>query len=682
MIKVYRSLLCLIISVLCVAIWEKAEAVTTQIIVGVNANAAPYTFVDESGELAGMCIDVFNGMADGSKFQATYVAYENDLAAYVALSDGDIDVFLGAKHSVLAGYDFENIGEITSSSLCMISSNEIAESINLQGKPYYHYCLVTDVITQLMLSSANLDQSQFGLTMRRITANQKETLNVLMDGDAQFAVIDKQGILYELEKTYDSENYTILNNYLSSVKYTAVIRKEDRALQRELEIALADFKITTAYQDAVEKWTQDSATDIYDAYMMRKILRWGSVILGVVLAIIIINMYINAMLKKRVNEKTAELRTVNNELVQQIDRVEREQRFRNELIDNSVRGMVIFDEKYRILYINQVAEAMDEYVSTAAVNEDIRVHSVFGRILKNINYNVFCESEDENKIPMMITLAGQSGEREYRYATYITPTTLKTGEEKNVLMVVEDVTWEEKRRRAKQEEEKHKALNMMVAGIAHEIKNPLMSIQTYTSILPEQVEDREFLSSFSMHIPREVNRINRLVEALVDYARPVRGNMDNINLVTAVKESLYLAEAYIARKNIRIVTELKENAIIIANRDKTNQAIFNILINGLESMSQKALEHPERDLHMRVFTTRCGNSISLHVLDEGEGMTPAEIRQCTDPFYTTKSTGTGMGMTLVQQFVKDNNGSMEIKSVKGEYTEIVLMFEEAGNIDE
>ena len=109
-------------------------------------------------------------------------------------------------------------------------------------------------------------------------------------------------------------------------------------------------------------------------------------------------------------------------------------------------------------------------------------------------------------------------------------------------MTVEDITAEERKKQELFEQEKKQSLNRLVAGIAHEIKNPLMAIRTAATLMRDQGSDQEVQEAFSKYVPDEVDRINQLVNGLIHYARPVEGDLERIELSKVVQECLYLTK--------------------------------------------------------------------------------------------------------------------------------------------
>ena len=261
--------------------------------------------------------------------------------------------------------------------------------------------------------------------------------------------------------------------------------------------------------------------------------------------------------------------------------------------------------------------------------------------------------------------------KSYRYSIY------NSYDEKginSILLNVEDVTAEERKKQELFENEKSSSINQLAAGIAHEIKNPLMSISTMASLLKTQGNDPEVQEAIVKFVPNEVNRINQLIEGLISYARPVKGKREPVNLADVVRECLYLTKIASKKNSICYKIDLDDSIEIFVNRDKIKQSLINIILNGIESMKKKLQKEQSKPLLMTISMHKDMKFVWVCIRDEGVGMSEMEINRCMEPFYTTKTVGTGLGLALVKQFMLENDGMIDIHSEIDCYTEILLRF--------
>ncbi|MFH1347731.1 MAG: HAMP domain-containing protein, partial [Candidatus Margulisiibacteriota bacterium] len=135
--------------------------------------------------------------------------------------------------------------------------------------------------------------------------------------------------------------------------------------------------------------------------------------------------------------------------------------------------------------------------------------------------------------------------------------------------------------------EKLASLGTMAAGMAHEIKNPLVSIRTFTQILDQKWEDKEFREKFSSIIPHEIERINRIAESLLKFGKPMKPELSKVNINGLLDEVLLLFESECKKNNIRVTKKLAELPEITGDAGQLQQVFVNIVKNAIESMNEK-----------------------------------------------------------------------------------------------
>ena len=245
--------------------------------------------------------------------------------------------------------------------------------------------------------------------------------------------------------------------------------------------------------------------------------------------------------------------------------------------------------------MNSVARSMAGVSEEAAPAENIRDLPVFGNIWEKAAPGAGITMER----PALITLdTEEAGRRTYRYQCHATSTPEDT------VLLVEDVTREEREKQEIFEESKNQSLNRIIAGIAHEIKNPLMSIRAFASLIRRQGDDPEFQASFGEYVPKEVDRINRLIETLINYARPPRGQKERILIGDLIEDCVCLAYVS-AKKEIVLQCEVSARAYVYGNKDQLRQALINLLINSIESVEAK-LSAGDAPARMRIRLPACG----------------------------------------------------------------------------
>ncbi|MDD5382285.1 MAG: ATP-binding protein [Candidatus Margulisbacteria bacterium] len=243
--------------------------------------------------------------------------------------------------------------------------------------------------------------------------------------------------------------------------------------------------------------------------------------------------------------------------------------------------------------------------------------------------------------------------------------------------------------------EKLASLGTMAAGMAHEIKNPLVSIRTFTQILQQKWEDQEFREKFSTIIPHEIERINRIAESLLKFGKPMKPELSKVEVNGLLDEVLLLFESECKKHNIRVTKKLAELPEVIGDAGQLQQVFVNIVKNAIEAMHGQGGEMIVKTdvgevirlgkLHRE--GTKRGEEmvwgeeeefekpipvIFIEISDTGEGIPEENLKSLFDPFFTTKMTGTGMGLPITLRIVEEHKGSIKVRSQAGKGTTFII----------
>jgi len=220
--------------------------------------------------------------------------------------------------------------------------------------------------------------------------------------------------------------------------------------------------------------------------------------------------------------------------------------------------------------------------------------------------------------------------------------------------------------RRMQERDRLAALGQMAAGLAHEVKNPLGAIKGAAQLLNEpdggQLADpqaREFLGI----IVEEVDRLDRVVGSVLDYARPSKGNPGAVDVNAVVRRTLQvLASGQPSEQEVD--TDLEEDLPLVrADAEQLRQVLMNLVKNALQAtQSRGAVTVATR---RRTGPRSKGDSVEIAVRDDGPGISPQILKSLFVPFFTTKDKGTGLGLAISQRLVEEWGGRIEVASQPG-----------------
>jgi len=221
---------------------------------------------------------------------------------------------------------------------------------------------------------------------------------------------------------------------------------------------------------------------------------------------------------------------------------------------------------------------------------------------------------------------------------------------------IDDLSEENKKLFAKLlQADKLAALGTLAAGMAHEIKNPLASMKGLTQVLPENLNDQAFLTRYQEVVERQINRINDIVEKLLNFGQPQQLEIKEINLTRVINDVLSLIEPQLIKNDVEVEKKLHGAIMIEADEANLSQVFMNLFLNAIQAM-------PDSGKLALCSKLEPGGRVLLEVTDTGEGIGEAALGKIFDPFYTTKAQGSGMGLAVAYRIVNEHHGEIQVES--------------------
>ena len=243
--------------------------------------------------------------------------------------------------------------------------------------------------------------------------------------------------------------------------------------------------------------------------------------------------------------------------------------------------------------------------------------------------------------------------------------------------------------------ERLKAVATFASGMAHEIKNPLTSIKTFTEYLPKKKNDSEFLNKFSKIVSGEVNRIDSLVHQLLDFAKPAPLNLQAVDIHKLLDNILGFLNNDFIKYRIKVIkdyntdehglkstddhglnisgnsSQISGNSCLIkADSNQLRQAFLNLFLNAIDAMPSGGTLTVSTRIKNRGSSIR--QQLLICVQDTGYGIPKEDLPHIFEPFYSKKEEGTGLGLSIVYNIIKEHNGSIKAKSRLKEGTEFII----------
>jgi two-component system sensor histidine kinase HydH len=337
--------------------------------------------------------------------------------------------------------------------------------------------------------------------------------------------------------------------------------------------------------------------------------------------------------------------------------------FSDTLVENIPAGLLATDAAGRVVSFNQTAgDLLDrrppEVIGhplreaiPAALREPIRElesgHAVSEREIE-------CPLGPERAIPLSVTASRLRDE---------------AGQFLGHVLLFKDLREIRALRKEIEKNERLAAVGRLAAGVAHEIRNPLSSVKGFATYfreryreVPEDLEVADILIG-------EVDRLNRVVNGLLEFSRPVTLSKSPVDLKEIVESSLRLIAKRANEAGVTIENRIPEDiGTATVDADRINQVLLNLSINAVEAMEGGG-----------VLTVTAGREEEgrpvIRVSDTGTGIDPSDLSRIVDPYFTTKPTGTGLGLAIADNIMKAHGGRLDIASRKGEGTTVTLRFD-------
>ena len=199
-----------------------------------------------------------------------------------------------------------------------------------------------------------------------------------------------------------------------------------------------------------------------------------------------------------------------------------------------------------------------------------------------------------------------------------------------------------------------KAVGTLAAGLAHEIKNPLTSIKTFTEYLEERYDDPDFRAKFKKIVGGEVERISQTVQQLLEFAKPSAPKLQPVDIAKLMDETVELLNGELVQRHVQVSRRYDAGLPVLGDPAQLKQVFLNLMLNSLEAMNG----HGELMLE----TGLQGSELVITIRDNGMGISPNNLSHIFEPFFTTKSTGTGLGLSVVRGIIDEHGGQIKVES--------------------
>lgn len=356
----------------------------------------------------------------------------------------------------------------------------------------------------------------------------------------------------------------------------------------------------------------------------------------------------------------------NEEILRIIETQTNDLKIRNYILDNSIEGSLMLDGSDNVIYLNATLTNLitlyprkkytDVNVSKVIADSDmVTFIRKFRKSGKDTMEEYFQVSDPVHGQRSVICIASL------------------VSEIKALLFVFRDMTFFNRFKEEFRKNESLAQMTTMAAGVAHEIKNPLASISIYLQLMDKMMEKngsmtREEAKKYLDVVSEEVDRINKIAVDFLYAVKPMKVNLAICNVNDIVKKTVSVVSAELKEKGIAFKQHLAVSLPkVLADSSLIQQSILNLINNAMQAMPED-----RKDPAITVSTFMENDMVKISVADNGCGMTEEQMSKIFEPYYTTKSSGTGLGLTVLFKIMKQHEGDVTVSSTPGVGSEFTL----------
>ena len=349
------------------------------------------------------------------------------------------------------------------------------------------------------------------------------------------------------------------------------------------------------------------------------------------------------------------------------DEIERLRQFGDSVVESLSDGLVVVDLDDRVLRWNKRLEVLTGIDRGKAVGR--RLTALFARGFVDTLHSVRRESKTGETLYRVQLTTGHGDEKRALLVNLgVAPFQTSDGSQAGWILVLEDVTDRANLEEQLRLSEKMAAIGLLAAGVAHEVNTPLTGISSFTQMLLERSEPDDPRTQLLEKIERQTFRAAKIVNSLLNLARPSGGETGAVDLNAVIGDILSLLEHQFKLGHVQVRKDLAKPAVIVRGVEyKLQQVFLNLFLNARDAMPKGGW--------LTVATRIDAESAVIEVADTGVGIPADHLGRIYDPFFTTKpeGRGTGLGLSVTYGIVQEHGGSLTCDSQPGQGTRFRLV---------
>jgi two-component system, sporulation sensor kinase E len=349
------------------------------------------------------------------------------------------------------------------------------------------------------------------------------------------------------------------------------------------------------------------------------------------------------------------------ELQTYLMRMAREIGFMETLFDSLQEAIVVLDAEGRIDYTNRAARSL------LPLPAEIPAGALISKYLRDLDWPLLLASGQSSRRSLEIHYP-ESRSLEF----YLLPMQEKAGSSNAFVALFRDVTKQHTDTREAIESERLQALTLLAAGVAHELGNPINSLNIHLQLMERDLrkipESQAAGLRESIRVARqEMDRLDGIISRFLKAVRPTLPEFREAALEPLVEDVLRGMKAEILDRHLLVEVEMEKGLPLLRlDTEQMKQAIYNIIKNAVQAMRERGI--------LRITGEKREGAVVLTFKDNGSGISLEDIPRVLEPYYTTKQRGSGLGLMIVQRIVQEHGAELQIESFPGQGTTVRIQF--------
>jgi PAS domain S-box-containing protein len=375
-------------------------------------------------------------------------------------------------------------------------------------------------------------------------------------------------------------------------------------------------------------------------------------------------------LRAHAQRLTEELEAKNVELEISLREKQEAQNYLRTILERLPCGVFVLDDKGDLALCNPMAsEVLEQTRAKAGSGKRKPFLSSEMR-----NFFLASASADATKADVEVPISRNNKKR--ILATSGAPLTNEAGNKIGTLHIIRDITEMKALQEQSKRVERLSAMGEMAVELAHEIRNPLASIELFASLLAKDLSGD--LRRWAENIRVGIRSLNTIVSNMLHFAKPIPPTCSRVSIHEVIQEILNFVDPIMQQRDVRVESSLSAaEPVISGDQELLKQMMLNLIFNAMKAMpSQGSLTIRTRNISSGAASEE-PSCLELQVQDTGIGIPPENLNRIFDPFFTTNKNGTGLGLSVVHQIVERHSGSITVSSEVNRGTTFTIVFRTA-----